>query len=125
MLLRLRVDVRIALPPKRHLRQDLYPGALSEADVALDVVKEFVERVHRDAVGATVIRSVNSGSRPFAFAVTRTQSLRRGPYSRTWKVAFLKDGAEWRADLELLRPDSLHPIGRVSGAHRRVHVPAV
>ncbi len=35
--------------------------ALIEADVALDVVKDFVERVRKDAVGATVIRSVKPG----------------------------------------------------------------
>ena len=35
--------------------------ALIEADVALDVVKTFVERVRGEAVGATVIRSVKPG----------------------------------------------------------------
>ncbi len=35
--------------------------ALIEADVALDVVKSFVERVRAEAVGATVIRSVKPG----------------------------------------------------------------
>ncbi len=35
--------------------------ALLEADVALDVVKDFVERVRTQAVGATVIRSVKPG----------------------------------------------------------------
>ncbi len=35
--------------------------ALIEADVALDVVKSFVERVREKAVGATVIRSVKPG----------------------------------------------------------------
>ncbi len=35
--------------------------ALIEADVALDVVKDFVERVRKEAVGATVIRSVKPG----------------------------------------------------------------
>jgi len=35
--------------------------ALIEADVALDVVKDFVERVRGEAVGATVIRSVKPG----------------------------------------------------------------
>ncbi len=35
--------------------------ALIEADVALDVVKSFIERVRAEAVGATVIRSVKPG----------------------------------------------------------------
>ena len=35
--------------------------ALIEADVALDVVKDFVERVRKEAIGATVIRSVKPG----------------------------------------------------------------
>src|SRR5882672_4527823 len=35
--------------------------ALIEADVALDVVKSFVERVREKAVGASVIRSVKPG----------------------------------------------------------------
>ena len=35
--------------------------ALIEADVALEVVKSFVERVREKAVGATLIRSVKPG----------------------------------------------------------------
>jgi signal recognition particle subunit SRP54 len=46
-------DVAEALREVRH--------ALIEADVALDVVKDFVERVRGEAVGATVIRSVKPG----------------------------------------------------------------
>src|SRR4051812_2502268 len=35
--------------------------ALLEADVALDVARNFIERVRKDAVGATVIKSVTPG----------------------------------------------------------------
>src|SRR6201991_2760836 len=35
--------------------------ALLEADVALDVVRSFVEQVRKEAVGATVIKSVTPG----------------------------------------------------------------
>ncbi len=35
--------------------------ALIEADVALDVVRDFVERVREKAVGASVVKSVTPG----------------------------------------------------------------
>ena len=35
--------------------------ALLEADVALDVARDFVERVKKDAVGVTVMKSVTPG----------------------------------------------------------------
>ena len=35
--------------------------ALREADVSLDVVRSFVDRVREQAVGATVVKSVTPG----------------------------------------------------------------